>query len=54
MEPIILSIIVIALIAYGLERNRRRVDAPRSLLSGSSDIVDRDSERFYCDLRARL
>jgi hypothetical protein len=54
MEPIIFSIIVIALIAYGLERNRRRLNAPRSLLAGSSDIVDRDSERFYCDLRARL
>jgi hypothetical protein len=54
MEPIIFSIIIVALIAYGLERNRRRVDAPRSLLAGSSDVIDRDSERFYCELRAKL
>jgi hypothetical protein len=54
MEPIIFTLIVIAVIAYGLERNRRRLNAPRSLLAGSSDIVDRDRERVWSDLRARL
>lgn len=54
MDAIIITVILIALIAYGLERNRRRQAAPRSLLAGSSDIVDRDSERLFADLRAKL
>jgi hypothetical protein len=54
MDAIIITFIVIAVIAYGLERNRRHQAQPRSRLAGSSDIVDRDSERIFSDLRARL
>ena len=53
MDAIIITFIVIALLAYGLERNRRHQSQPRSRLAGSSDIVDRDSERIFSDLRAR-
>jgi len=53
MEPVIFILILIGLIVYGLERNRRHQAQPRSLLTGSSDIVDRDAERFFADLRLR-
>lgn len=54
MEAIFITLIVIGLIVYGLERNRRHQAQPRSRLAGSSDVVDRDSERFFADLRAKL
>ena len=54
MDAIIITFIVIALIAYGLERNRRHQAQPRSRLAGSSDIIDRDGERFRAELRARF
>lgn len=54
MDAIIITIIVIALIAYGLERNRRHQAQPRSRLAGSSDVTDRDSERLFADLRAKF
>ncbi|HEV2779899.1 MAG TPA: hypothetical protein VGX25_10925 [Actinophytocola sp.] len=53
MDAFIVTLIVIGLIVYGLERNRRHQAQPRSRLAGSSDIVDRDRERFVADLRAR-
>lgn len=53
MEPIIATLIIIGLIVYGLERNRRHQTQPRSRLAGSSDIIDRDDERFRADLRLR-
>lgn len=54
MEAILITIIVIGLIVYGLERNRRHQASPRTRLAGSSDVVDRDSERFVADLRAAM
>jgi hypothetical protein len=54
MDAIIITLIVVALIAYGLERNRRHQSQPRGRLAGSSDIVDRDNERFLSDIRAIL
>jgi hypothetical protein len=53
MDAIIVTLIIVGLIVYGLERNRRHQAQPRSLLTGSSDIVDRDAERFFADLRLR-
>jgi hypothetical protein len=54
MDAIIISLIVIALLAYGLERNRRHQSQPRSRLAGSSDIVDRDRDRLRAELRTRF
>jgi hypothetical protein len=54
MDAIIIFLIIIALLAYGLERNRRHQAQPRSRLAGSSDIIDRDSERIRCELRTRF
>lgn len=52
MDALII-ITVIALIAFVLELIRRHQYQPRSQLAGSSNIVDRDSERFLSDLRAQ-
>jgi hypothetical protein len=54
MDAIIIFLFIIALLAYGLERNRRHQAQPRSRLAGSSDIVDRDSERIRGELRTRF
>jgi hypothetical protein len=51
---LIVAFVIIAALAYGLERNRRHQAQPRSRLAGSSDVIDRDSERISCDLRARF
>jgi hypothetical protein len=50
MELLVTAIIVAAII-YGLERNRaRQATQPHYHLAGSSDIVDRDTERITADL----
>jgi hypothetical protein len=54
MDAIIITLIIVGLLAYGLERNRRHQAQPRSRLAGSSDIVDRDSQRLFCELRSRF
>jgi len=54
MEAIIFALIIVGFLAYGLERNRRHQAQPRGRLAGSSDIVDRDRERFLSDIRAIL
>lgn len=53
MDAIFALIIIIGLLAYGLERNRRHQSQPRSQLAGSSDIVDRDDARLWAELRTR-
>jgi hypothetical protein len=53
MDAIIVTLIIVGLIVYGLERNRRHQAQPRSRLAGSTDAVDRDRERFVADLRTR-
>ena len=51
MELLVTAIIV-GLVVYGLERNRaRQATSPRYHLAGSSDVVDRDSERVSSELR---
>ena len=52
MDAFIIALIIVGLLAYGLERNRRQQSQPRSRMAGSSDIQDRDRERFHADLRA--
>ena len=53
MELLITAIIV-GIVVYGLERNRaRQATRPHAHLAGSSDIVDRDTERISCELRFR-
>jgi hypothetical protein len=47
-------LMVIAIVSVALEVIRRHNSKPRSQLAGSSSIVDRDSERFFADLRAKL
>lgn len=54
MDAIIIALVIIELIAYGLERNRRSQSQPRGRLAGSTDIVDRDRDRFLSDIRAIL
>jgi hypothetical protein len=51
---LLITAIVIGLLIYGLERNRRRQATARlDHLAGSSDIVDRDAERLSCELLFR-
>jgi hypothetical protein len=47
-----IALILLALIAWGLERNHLRQPYPRPLLNGCSDVHDRDSERVRAELRA--
>jgi len=54
MTATLMSLIIIALLAYGLERNRRRLDKSGSRFAGSTDVTDRDFERLSADLRARF
>jgi hypothetical protein len=51
---LLITAIVIGLLIYGLERNRvRQATQPHTHLAGSSDVVDRDSERVSCELLFR-
>ena len=51
---LLITAIVIGLLIYGLERNRiRQSTQPHAHLAGSSDIVDRDTERISCELLFR-
>lgn len=49
---IVLTILFIALVVYGLERNARRQPDPRPPLSGSPNAPDRDLERVRDELTA--
>jgi hypothetical protein len=51
MEIIVLALII-GLVVYGLERNKVR-GTTRSNLAGSTDIQDRDRERFSTELFTR-
>ncbi|MFH9728760.1 hypothetical protein [Streptomyces sp. NPDC017260] len=48
----IITLILLAAIACGLERNHRRQPYPRPSLNGSTDLHDRDAERVRAELRA--
>ena len=49
---IIVSILFVALVVYGLERNNRRQPDPRPPLAGSPNAPDRDLERVRDELTA--
>jgi hypothetical protein len=51
MEALLL-IALVALVAYGLERNHSRQRQPLSGMAGSTDAQDRDTERVRADLQA--
>ncbi len=51
---LIVTAIVIGLLIYGLERNRaRHATHPHTHLAGSSDVIDRDTERTTTELQTR-
>jgi len=52
MEILVLALLIAAL-AYGLERNHARQQRPYSPLAGSTDAQDRDVERVLHDLPSR-
>ncbi|PRY38167.1 hypothetical protein [Umezawaea tangerina] len=52
MTTALIALIVLALLAYGLERNNARQSYPHSRLAGSNDVQDRDLIRTDADLRA--
>lgn len=47
----LIALALLALLACGLERNRRR-SFPWPPLAGSSDVQDRDAERVRAELRS--
>jgi hypothetical protein len=47
-----LTVLFVALIGYGLQRNARRQTGPKPPLSGSSDVPDRDLQRIRAELAA--
>jgi hypothetical protein len=49
---IALTLVFIALVAYGLQRNERRQTGPRPRLTGSPTVRDRDLERVRDELTA--
>lgn len=49
---LILTIVFVALVVYGLERNDRRQTGPRPPLTGSPNAPDRDLERVRDELTA--
>ncbi|MGH3879924.1 MAG: hypothetical protein ACRDSK_23105 [Actinophytocola sp.] len=53
MELLVFAIVT-GIVTYGLERNRaRQADRPRPRLSGSLDVVDRNTERVAAELISR-
>jgi len=49
---LIVTIVFIALVVYGLQRNARRQSGPRPPLTGSLTARDRDLERIRDELTA--
>lgn len=43
-------VLLLAVLALGLERNHHRQSAPHAPLAGSTDVQDRDLERVRHDL----
>lgn len=48
----VVVLVLLALVAYGLERNHRREPYPRSRMMGGAPVEDRDVERIRAELRA--
>ncbi|PNG23550.1 hypothetical protein [Streptomyces cahuitamycinicus] len=49
---VIITLILLATTACGLEHNHRRQPYPRPSLNGSTDVHDRDAERVRAELGA--
>lgn len=47
----VVVLVLLALVAYGLERNHRREPYPRSRMMGGTPVQDRDVERIRAELR---
>ncbi len=50
---LLVTAVIIALVLYGLERNRVRQSQLHPHLAGSTDVQDRDTERIACELLSR-
>ncbi|MGH3758294.1 hypothetical protein [Actinophytocola sp.] len=51
---LLITALVTGIVIYGLERNRaRQATQPHPHLAGSTDIVDRDTERTSAELLSR-
>jgi hypothetical protein len=51
MTSALIVLVVLALVGYGLERNKSRQSGPHARLAGSNDVQDRDLVRMSADLR---
>ena len=52
MTSALIVLAVLALVGYGLERNKSRQSGPHARLAGSNDVQDRDLIRMTAELRA--
>jgi hypothetical protein len=46
------TLVLLALVGYGLQRNARRQTGPKPPLAGSTDVPDRDLQRTRAELAA--
>jgi hypothetical protein len=51
MTSALIVLVVLALVGYGLERNKSRQSGPHARLAGSNDVQDRDLVRMTAELR---
>ena len=51
MTSALIVLAVLALVGYGLERNKNKQFGPHARLAGSNDVHDRDLVRMSADLR---
>ena len=51
MTSALIILVALALVGYGLERNKSRQSGPHPRLAGSNDVQDRDLVRMSADLR---
>jgi hypothetical protein len=52
MTSALIVLVVLALVGYGLERNKSRQSQPHARLAGSNDVQDQDLVRMTADLRS--
>jgi hypothetical protein len=52
MATLALTLIILGLVVYAIERNHRREVRVAGGLAGSGHVEDRDAERVLTDLRA--
>ena len=49
---LVFTLMFLALLGYGLQRNARRQTGPKPPLAGSTDVPDRDLQRIRAELAA--